>query len=171
MIKYQLTLEFLKKNRCKNNQGFTLIELLVVVIIIGILSAVALPSLFKQVEKSRQAEAKVILGNLNRAQQAYRFEKGTFTTITNLPIAITGKFYTFASVGTPDSQGAVHIATVVNTFENDLKDFSSATGQTASGVFTGVVCEQNSADGATAPIPATVSTGTPSCSSGTTQIF
>ena len=58
----------------KNKKGFTLLELLVVVLIIGILSAVALPQYQKAVEKSRATEAITLLGSLANAEEIYKIE-------------------------------------------------------------------------------------------------
>jgi len=55
----------------QNNRAFTLIELLVVVLIIGILSAIALPQYEAAVEKSRAAEMWPIL---KHAEQMYEVQ-------------------------------------------------------------------------------------------------
>ena len=57
-------------------KGFTLIELLVVVLIIGILSAVALPQYTKTVTKARFAEAMTNLKTIYSALQVCELEKG-----------------------------------------------------------------------------------------------
>ncbi|NER36107.1 MAG: prepilin-type N-terminal cleavage/methylation domain-containing protein [Oscillatoria sp. SIO1A7] len=79
-MKAELRVKFLQHlNKTKREEGFTLIELLVVVIIIGILCALALPSLLSQVNKAKYVEARNNIGTLNRAQQAYHLENNEFT--------------------------------------------------------------------------------------------
>ncbi|MBD2664390.1 secretion pathway protein [Richelia sinica FACHB-800] len=79
-MKTDLKVKFLQHilNKKNNEEGFTLIELLVVIIIIGILSAIALPSFLNQANKAKQSEAKTYIGSMNRAQQAYYAENNVF---------------------------------------------------------------------------------------------
>ena len=70
--------------RKQHDGGFTLIELLVVIIIIGILSAIALPSFLNQANKAKQSEAKQNVGSMNRAQQAYYLENTDWGSTVNL---------------------------------------------------------------------------------------
>ena len=56
----RLQLALLNRKKGKNalEKGFTLVELMIVIVIVGILSAVALPNFMSQTEKARMTEAK-----------------------------------------------------------------------------------------------------------------
>jgi len=57
------------RNHSQQESGFTLIELLMVTIIVGILSSLAILTVFGQVQKAQEVEAVNSIGSMNRLQQ------------------------------------------------------------------------------------------------------
>ena len=62
------------------NSGFTLIELLVVMLMVGMLSSIALPTLFSQVNKAKETEAQLSLNALKKNQYIFYLVNGNFTS-------------------------------------------------------------------------------------------
>ncbi|MFM9876342.1 MAG: type IV pilin protein [Rhodoglobus sp.] len=93
----------------RNDRGFTLIELLVVVLIIGILAAMAVPTLMGQRNLASDAAAKSDLGNAKQAMISYATVNGRYTNVVaNLNTfgysQTTGNTSTSIRLGTPTSK-------------------------------------------------------------------
>jgi len=66
----------MKGNNMKNNKnGFTLIELIMVMIILGILSAVAIPRYLETIENAEEASEDAVISNIGVALENYAIHK------------------------------------------------------------------------------------------------
>lgn len=157
-MKTELKVKFLHHlTQKRKDEGFTLIELLVVIIIIGILSAIALPSFLSQASKARGAEAKSNVGAVNRAQQAYYLEQQQFSTSVDalglsFPTTTENFSYTITGGGTTGAGTAAVSATSVTNFgtskKPDIKSYGGGVFYTASaagaqGSTSTILCENN----------------------------
>ena len=146
-MKTELKAKFLQHlTQRKKDEGFTLIELLVVIIIIGILSAIALPSFLNQAAKAKQSEAKQFVGAVNRSQQAYRIENSSFAEtyeklVLGLPSTTINYGYLVA--------GGTNTASVTATAKDvtSLKSFAGGVTVLTSGASAAVACQTTGVSG------------------------
>jgi prepilin-type N-terminal cleavage/methylation domain-containing protein len=69
--------------RAREDDGFSLIELLAVVLIIGVLAAIAIPSLLNETTSADAAAAKTQVGTLQTAMKTYAMEhSGSYEGVT-----------------------------------------------------------------------------------------
>ena len=112
-----------KKNLLQ--KGFTLVELMIVIVIVGILSAVALPNFLNQTDKAKATEPKTKVSALLKQAQAEALSDTAANAVTLMntqttgPVAIataTGDWtYTMASGSTATDDIVVTAAPKANT--------------------------------------------------------
>ena len=134
-----------KKTEKQSESGFTLIELLVVIIIIGILSAIALPTFLGQANKARVSGAKTNLGAINRAQQTYRIENGSFSSsLSNLDIGVSDTDDYEFSVNSGGSDSTEAQASTIGDSSADLNDYVGCVSKNDDGSMDAEVLENDS---------------------------
>lgn len=178
-MRAELKAKFLQHlNQKKQDEGFTLIELLVVIIIIGILSAIALPNFLNQSAKAKQSEAKQNIGVVNRTQTAYRTENSQFATSFDV-LAIgtlkgndssTTSNYSYTISGTTEN------ATILaNAQDASLKGYAGgnqrSTNATGESIVSSIICERTTAGTGTGTIPNVTNTGTVAPTCGGTNAY
>lgn len=143
-------------NRPRTARGFTLIEMLIVVVLVGILAAIALPSYFQYVQRSKIIEATTGLSNLRTHLEQFFLDNRSYaggcdaTTLTNINQqaqsflvtcpAPTETAYTLTATGIP-AQG------MDSAFVYTLDQNNNKTSAGPSGTYTNAACWATRKDG------------------------
>ncbi|MBT8484521.1 MAG: prepilin-type N-terminal cleavage/methylation domain-containing protein [Phycisphaerales bacterium] len=88
--------------RTKNRRAFSLIELVIVIIIMGVISAIAIPRMVRGAEGADVTALQADLAVLRGAIEMYRYEHGIWPDPAQFQAQLTG---TTIADGTPDAMG------------------------------------------------------------------
>lgn len=92
----------------KEEKGFTLIELMVVVVIIGVLAAIAFPTINNQIDKAKGKRALAELKTMKTALDVYKAENGAYPTTGQIGEAFNDFGLDFGAINDPWNNAYVY---------------------------------------------------------------
>ena len=124
----QLALLNRKRGKSALEKGFTLVELMIVIVIVGILSAVALPNFLSQTERAKATEGTSKLsGLLKEAHAEYQLAGTEADAVSGMSASITnanaGSIFTYTLT---DGSGVITGTATANTSGSSNYDASIA---------------------------------------------
>ena len=132
------TSQNLQSNRHNRQPGFTLIELMIVVVVIGILSAIAMPAYTDYVKRGKAAEATSTLADMRIKMEQFFQDNRTYIGGPCTPTS-TVKFFTYSCSSGPTATAYILQAAGNATESMGSFNFTVDQGNAKTSTFDGTV--------------------------------